>query len=286
MNNAAQSETKHPSDFSGVVAICVALCISMFVGFLAGNRELPARHSHAEICSQDLASDECIALRAARATEEATFISKWLLWITAGSFLASTSALIALFSTYRQGQVALRVAAEANRISDRNGQAQARAYVVLQSVNGKLSIESHERVRLSIELLFHNSGLSPALRLKNLSVINLQVHSSDGSTEEVTAGEEFDLSESHWQHDVGAGQSWSPIATSWILPNGAAIYKLICQDETFIAATVKTVFQYEDVFGVFHKETACFQGRIERVDPNGPYTRLDRGPDDSLDQHA
>ncbi|PLS19803.1 hypothetical protein C0U40_19975 [Amylibacter cionae] len=230
--------------------------------------------------------EQCIALRAARATEEATFISKWLLWVTAGSLLASTSALIALYFTYRQGQYALRVAGTANRISDRNGQAQARAYVVLQSVEGNLSIESHERVRLSVKLLFHNSGLSPALRLKTLSVVSLAVHKGDESVQGVTAGEEFDLSESHWQQDIGAGQSWSPIGTSWILPKGAEIYSLICHNEAFNAVIVKTLFQYEDVFGVFHKETACFQGHIAHVDPGGTYTMLERGPDDVYDQQA
>jgi hypothetical protein len=258
----------------------------MFAGFLAGNSELPARHSDVDICSQDLSLDQCISLRAASATEEATLVSKWLLWIAAGSFLASTSALIALYFTFRQGQLALGVAAEANRISDRNAQAQARAYVVLQSVAGNLSIRSHERIWLSAELVFHNSGLSPALRLKTISVASLHVHDRDGSADGVTVGEQFDLSESHWQQDIAAGQSWTPVGTNWILPNEGKLYDMIIRDGALNAVTVKTIFQYEDVFGRLYKETACFQGCIERVDPGGPYLMLERGPDDIFDKHA
>ncbi|GLO70050.1 hypothetical protein MACH17_15670 [Phaeobacter inhibens] len=286
MNKIIQAETGRASDFSGLMAISTSLCISMFAGFVVGSNDFLDRSSIFESCNRDLSLDQCISLRATIATEEATSISKWLLWIAAGSFVASTSALMALFFTYRQGQFALKFAREANQISDRNAQAQARAYLVLQSVGGKVFIEFHNRVRLSICLNFHNSGLSPALRVKTLSIASLHVADGNGASVEVVAGEEFDLSDSHWQQDIGAGQSWEPIATSWILANGVEIHDLICKGGAYNAVTVKTSFQYEDVFGMLHKETACFQGIINHGGPDDPYTVLERGPDDIFDRHA
>ena len=112
---------------------------------------------------------DCIALRSAVATEQATLTAQWSLLIAVGSLCASSAALLGLISAFKQGQRTIGIATDANRIAMEYGRAQARAYVVVQSVEAKLS----ELGDLTAKVTFQNSGASPARRLASRTVPRL-----------------------------------------------------------------------------------------------------------------
>lgn len=274
-----------PSDAAGIIGISVALGIAILAGFLVGSVQLASELMPSEICSDGLAIEQCSALRSAIAAEDTALIAKWMLWVTTAALLASNLALLALFLTYKQGQRALRVAQDANTVSERNGHAQARAYLVLEEVSARLQPHTNKvgSAFLLYEPVFFNSGMSPALRVRHSCQAKLLLVFGEDSRETVVVGADFDPSLSHWQKDVPAGQS-RPDREGLELPKSDTDYQSLFELAQFIAVTIRLKFEYLDVFGHQHCEVACFQGRIKSVSSSQPLNKLNRGPDDAFEK--
>jgi hypothetical protein len=224
---------------------------------------------------------DCIALRSAVATEAATSIARWTLWLSAGSLVVSAFAVVGLLSAYRQGQHTIAVATDANRIAMENGQAQARAYIVVQSVECRLTPQG----QLTTRVTFQNSGLSPARRLRWLYNAHLFVALGENEERSLTLGDEPDLMRSHWRQDIASGECWLSTPLALRRPTDPDLGAQL-EQAVFLAATVKVEAAYEDVFGIMHRETACFQGRVHVGAADDPYNILERAHDEVFDQHA
>lgn len=157
-----------------LLGITLALTLAIGIGFLMGQQTPSAPDDMSTICRHlppKSVTADCVALRSAVATEGATSVAQWALWVSFGSLVASTSALIGLIIAFTQGQRTIALATDSNRIALENGQTQARAYVVVQSVECQLS----EHGQLTTRVKFQNSGLSPARRLRWLYNAHLVV---------------------------------------------------------------------------------------------------------------
>lgn len=266
------------------LGITLALTLAIGIGFLIGQQTPPAPDDMSAICRklpEAIKSSDCIALRSAVAAEAATSISRWALWLSFGTLLASTMALIGLIIAFRQGQRTIALATDANRIAMENGQAQARAYVVVQAVECKLGADG----RLTTRVKFQNSGLSPARRLRWLYNARLAVEHGEARRQTVTIGDEPDLEKSHWRQDIPSGKTWTSSPLSLRRIDDAALAAPI-EKAVFIAVTVKIVADYQDVFGIVHRENACFQGRLNVGQDERDYAALERANDLVFDEPA
>lgn len=281
------SKTNNSPRYDWVVftlAATLALTLAIGIGFLAGQKAPLSRDNISANCQfmdQELAPPECIALRSTVAAEAATSISRWGLWVSFGSLVASSGALIGLIIAFRQGNRTIMLATEANRIAIESGQTQARAYVVVQSVECRLD----ERGQLTTRVKFQNSGLSPARRLRWQYSANLHIVIDKDNQRRLMLGEEPDLDKTHWQQDIPSAETWTSGPTGLLRPENPEVRALLHQAE-FIAATIKIVTDYQDVFGTTHREVACFQGRADPARNDAPYSELDRGPDDVFDEQV
>lgn len=266
-----------------ILGITLALALAIGIGFLMGQQTPAAPDDMSVICRQlpsKGAISDCVALRSAVATEEAALVARWALWVSFGSLVATAGALIGLIIAFTQGQRNIALAMDANRIAMENGQAQARAYVVVQSVECQLN----EHGRLTTRVKFQNSGLSPARRLRWLYNANLVTIAGDNQQRSLTLGDEPDLDRSHWRQDIPSGGSWTSIPLALRQRNDPEISDLI--EAVFIAVTVKVVADYQDVFGTTHREIACFQGRLDLAPADAPYIELERAHDAAFDEEA
>ncbi len=105
-------------------------------------------------------ADLCAQWRAAIAAEKAADAAAFSNTLSIIGAVLSAVGLGALLVTIRQGRRALRRAAKANRIAQRIGEAQTRAYLTISNVEG-----FHSRNGISIEITVQNSGQSPALEV-------------------------------------------------------------------------------------------------------------------------
>lgn len=267
-----------------ILGITLALTLAIGIGFLMGQQTSAAPDDMSVVCRQ-LASKgttaDCIALRSAVATEEATSVARWALWVSFGSLVATAVALIGLIIAFTQGQRNIALAMDANRIAMENGQAQARAYVVVQSVECQLNEHGH----LTTKVKFQNSGLSPARRLRWLYNAHLVAIDGENQRRSLTLSDEPDLDRSHWRQDIPSGGSWMSIPLALRQRNDPEVSDLVYQ-AVFIAVTVKVVADYQDVFGTTHREIACFQGRVDPAPADAPYTELERAHDGVFDEQA
>lgn len=273
----------HESVITPLLGITLALVITIGIGFLMGQQSPTTQGNIAATCrelSNEHLTANCLALRSTVATEEATSISRWSLWVSFGSLLASAGALGGLIFAFLQGQRTIILAAQANQIASENNRAQARAYVVVQSVECNLD----KRGRLTTIAKFQNSGLSPARRLRWHYNARLDIDANDHERQSLTLGTEPDLDKSHWRRDIASAQDWLSTPTSLTTPTESDVD--VIKRAEFIAVTVKIVADYQDVFGTTHKETACFQGRLEAASTDSNYTELDRALDSIFDDQA
>lgn len=267
-----------------ILGITLALALAIGIGFLMGQQTPAAPDDMSVLCRQlpsKGATSDCIALRSAVATEEAGSIARWALWVSFGALVATAGALIGLIIAFTQGQRNIALAMDANRIATENGQAQARAYVVVQSVECQLNEHGHLMTRVR----FQNSGLSPARRLRWLYNARLVTIAGDNQQLSLTLSEEPDLDRSHWRQDIPSGASWTSNPLGLGRHDDAEVSDSINQAE-FIAVTVKVVADYQDVFGTTHRENACFQGRVDIAPADAPYAELKRAHDGAFDEQA
>ncbi|WP_307117601.1 hypothetical protein [Sphingomonas kyeonggiensis] len=90
-----------------ILGISLALTIAIGIGFLMGQQTPPAPDDMSAICGHLPGKDrwaDCTALRSAIATEGATTVARWALWLSFGSLAASGAALIGLIIAFMQGQ--------------------------------------------------------------------------------------------------------------------------------------------------------------------------------------
>jgi hypothetical protein len=262
-----------------ILAITLAVAVTIGVWFLVGRQSLHAPDHVSNVCQhlQRGKISDCIALRSAVAAEEGISIARWSLWLTFGSLVASSFALIGLIFAFLQGQRTVALAAAANRIATENSRVQARAYVVVQSVECQLG----EHGQLKTRVKFQNSGLSPARRLRWLYNAHLAVTYAEGEGRGLVLGTEPELEKSHWRQDIPSAEAWTSASLALRHGNDAEVAALL-EGAVFIAVTVKVVADYEDVFGTSHREVACFQGRLARA--AGRYNELERAQDDVFDE--
>ncbi|TNB46834.1 hypothetical protein FF124_14850 [Martelella lutilitoris] len=258
-----------------VLGFAIAICV-WFLNWL--QTPLTGSDFH-QVCGQlpegSLAAD-CIALRSTIATERAAVSAERALWVSFGSMLVGVASIFGLLFVWLQGRGAIELAAEANRITLENGQAQARAYVVIQSVECQLNQQGHLVTRVG----FHNSGLSPARGVRWLFQAKLNIVPEGQEPLCLEMGAEPNLEKSHWRQDISAGVSWVSRPHGLLVSEKSDVIDTI-NDAVFIAATIKIMADYADVFGVRHDEVACFQGRIALADQ--PYSNLDRAHDSACD---
>jgi len=267
-----------------LLGITLALTLAIGIGFLMGQQTPPAPDDMSAICRhlpQKGVTADCIALRSAVATEGATSIARWALWVSFGSLVASTFALIGLIIAFTQGQRTIALAIDSNRIAMENGQTQVRAYVVIQSVECQLS----ERGQLTTKVKFQNSGLSPARRLRWLYNAQLVIVGVENDQRSLTLSEEPDLEKSHWQQDIPSAATWTSVPLALRQLNDPEVNALINQ-AVFIAVTVKVVADYQDVFGITHREIACFQGRVNPAPAEAHCAELERADEGAFDEQA
>lgn len=266
-------ETVEPDWVIPTLGITLALSLAIGIGFLLGQQIAASPGELSTLCQESL-SPECSALRSAVATESATVIATWSLWLSCGSFLVGAGALIGLIVAFVHGQRTIAAATDANRIAIENGQAQARAYVVIQSVEAQLDEDGHLVARVN----FQNSGLSPARCLRWLYNARLDLVMDTNDRHVETLGAEPDLDGSNWQQDIPSGQLWTSLPLR-LRDSHKPNFRTLIEDAQFIAANLRIVFDYQDVFGVSHLESANFQGRLT-FDPHHPrYDQLHRGAD-------
>lgn len=266
------------------LGITLALTLAIGIGFLMGQQISAGPDDASTICRQlpkNALMADCIALRSAVATEGATSIARWGLWLSFGSVVASSVALIGLIIAFRQGQRTIAIATDANRIAMENGQTQARAYVVVQSVEARLS----EHGYLTTRVKFQNSGLSPARRLRWLYNAHLVAVCGENEQRSLTLSDEPDLDKSHWRQDIPSAASWTSVPLALRQPNDPEVSNLINQ-AVFTVVTVKIVADYQDVFGTTHREIACFQGRVDPAPADAPYAELERVHDCVFDEQT
>ncbi|TCS67191.1 hypothetical protein EDD52_101286 [Primorskyibacter sedentarius] len=256
-----------------VLGIAMALAIAIGCGFLIGQQAPTVTADVSTICEGEQIA-ECAALRSAVATEQATWISQWALWVSFGTLVAGIGALGGLITAYSHGRRTIKLALDANRISMQNNQSQARAYVVVQAVECRLDGQG----RLSTRVQFQNSGLTPARQLRWLHGADLNIVSKESEQISFRVGDEPDPDNSHWRRDIPSAETWTTTPVGLPEPDYPEISSLIAE-AVFIAATVKIVADYEDVFGVSHRETACFQGRVVFEVHNSDYCELERAHD-------
>lgn len=267
-----------------ILGIVIALTIAIGLGFLAGQQTPSPPDDMSAVCralKQSGVTSDCIALRSAVANEGATSAARWALWLAFGSLIAGTFALIGLMVAYSEGRRTITLATEANRIAMENGQAQARAYVVVQSVECRLD----EHGQIAARVKFRNSGLSPARRLRWLYNAHLTVVEREDKQRELTLGDEPDLEKSHWRQDIPSADSWKSGALALRRVSDPEIIASIKQ-AVFLAVTVKVVADYQDVFGTTHREIACFQGRAVLGTSEKNYSELERAHDGVFDQQT
>lgn len=267
-----------------ILGITLALALAIGIGFLVGQQTPAAPDDMSVLCRQlpsDGATADCIALRSAVAAEEAASVARWALWVSFGSLVATAGALIGLISAFTQGQRNIALATDANRIAMENGQAQARAYVVVQSVECQLNKQGH----LTSRVKFQNSGLSPARRLRWL--YNARLVAVDGKNQErsLMLSGEPDLDRSHWRQDIPSGGTWMSTPLALRQRNDPEISDFM-NHAVFIALAVKVVADYQDVFGATHREIACFQGRVDLASADTHFAELERAHDGVFDQQA
>jgi hypothetical protein len=188
--------------------------------------------------------------------------------------------MVGLIIAFRQGQRNITLATDANRIAVENGQTQARAYVVVHSVECQLS----EHGQLTTRVTFQNSGLSPARRLRWLYNAHLMIY-GENERRSLTLGDEPDLEKSHWRQDIPSGQTWTSVPLALRQQNDLEVSAEISH-AAFFAVTVKIVADYQDVFGITHLEIACFQGRVVPAPADRPYADLERAHDGVFDEQA
>lgn len=259
--------------------ITLALTLAIGIGFLAGQLAPARPDAMAAICSnlpKEGLTANCIALRSTVATEGATQVARWGIWISVGSLVASGGALIGLIFAFLQGQRGIALAIEANAIAADIGKAQARAFVVVHRVECKLNAAG----QIVTKATFHNSGQSPARRLRWLyNAALVTIH--DDEQHCFVLGDEPDLERSHWRHDVPAAASFTSLPLAVGVRQDSQIAEAL-EKALMIPLTVKIVADYEDVFGEKHQEVACFQGSVSLSGSVGVYTDLDHAPDDSF----
>lgn len=262
-----------------ILVMTFALTLAIGIGFLAGHYIPSASDDMSEIC-RNLPKKgpmaDCIALRSAVATEQATLTAQWSLLIAVGSLCASSAALLGLISAFKQGQRTIGIATDANRIAMEYGRAQARAYVVVQSVEAKLS----ELGDLTAKVTFQNSGASPARRLRWLYNAHIVAVYGDNTQRGMMLGDEPDLERSHWRQDIPSADSWTSSPLGLRSQDGVAA---LLEKATFIAITIKVVADFQDVFGETHREIACFEGRVNPSERDASYTALHSAHDNALD---
>ena len=156
------------------------------------------------------------------------------------------------------------------------GRAQARAYVVVQSVEAKLS----ELGDLTAKVTFQNSGASPARRLRWLYNAHIVAVYGDNTQRGMMLGDEPDLERSHWRQDIPSADSWTSSPLGLRSQDGVAA---LLEKATFIAITIKVVADFQDVFGETHREIACFEGRVNPSERDASYTALHSAHDNALD---
>src|SRR5205085_410098 len=132
---------------------------------------------------------------------------------------------------------------------------------------------------------FQNSGLSPARRLRWLYNAHLLAVYGENQQRGLTLSDEPDLDRSHWRQDIPSAGSWTSTPLALRHHNDPEVGDLINQ-AVFIAVTVKIVADYENVFGTLHRETASFQGRVDRAPVGDPYAQLERAHDGAFDEYA
>lgn len=252
-------ETKpfHIDWFMPVLAISLALTIAIGVGFLFGHGLRPVSDNSLAACGplhSKTSQADCLALRSVEAAEASVRISGLALWVSFGSWMSSAAALIGLYMAYVQGQRTLRLANEANRISLESSQAQARAYVVIQSVECRLN----EKGGFSVKTSFQNSGQTPARQVRWSYKAHLDLVLDSEDVLRVVASDDFALEKTHWRQDIASMETWVTTPTSCLPFPVETTAKL--SDAKFIAVTVTIQFDYLDVFGVTHLETGRFQG--------------------------
>src|SRR3989344_473327 len=264
------------------LAITLALTLAIGIVFLNGQQSPQIAEGMAKMCralpQKDLTAN-CIALRSAVATEGAVMTARLGLWISFGSLVASSAAFFGLIIAFQQGQRAMAIASAANLIAQESGQAQARAYVVIQSVDCALS----ETGRLTTRPTFQNSGLSPARQLRWLYAARLDLTKAGNEQRSFMLGLEPDLDTSHWRQDIPSSISWTANPLSLRDQNDPEIAHWIAE-AVFIAVTVKVVTDYQDVFGLKHREIACFQGRGKSSAAGDAFVPLQRAPDEVFEQ--
>jgi hypothetical protein len=265
-----------------ILGFTFALTLAIGIGFLIGQETPPTPDDMSVIC-QHLpprgATLDCIALRSAVATEEATSVARWALWVSFGSLVATAGALVGLIIAFAQGQRNIALATDANRIAMENSQTQARAYVVVQSVECQLN----ENGQLTARVKFQNSGLSPARGLRWLFNASLVAAYGDNQQRSLRLSDEPNLDSSHWRQDIPSAESWT--STPLALRQHPEVGDLINQ-AVFIAVTVKILADYQDVFGTTHREIACFQGRVNPAPADAAYHKLERAHDRVFDEQA
>ncbi|MBB4152095.1 hypothetical protein [Sphingobium scionense] len=100
-----------------ILVMTFALTLAIGIGFLAGYYIPSASDDMSEICRnlpKKAPMADCIALRSAVATEQATSTAQWGLLIAVGSLCASSAALLGLISAFKQGQRTIGIATDAD----------------------------------------------------------------------------------------------------------------------------------------------------------------------------
>jgi hypothetical protein len=276
--------TTQPSQCEWIIptlGITLALTLAIGIAFLVGQQTPLAPDDMSAICRNLPKSGltaNCIALRSTVATEGATLIARWGIWISLGSLIASSGAIIGLIVAFMQGQRGIALATEANKIAVETAQTQARAYVVVEKVECKLDDDG----QFVTKVTFQNSGQSPARRLRWLYNAHLVIIDANDERRTFTIAEEPHLERSHWRQDVPAGQSWTshPLGL-----RGDKLPEIVdaLDQAAFVAATVKVVADYQDVFGATHHEIACFQERVNPSPQGDPFTVMIHAHDDALE---
>lgn len=264
------------------LSVALALTLAFGIGFLAGQERPRSKAEMSAVCERLPRKDRtanCIALRSALATEASATRAFWGNIVSFGALVGSTAALFGLIVTFRQGQRAIGLASDANDIARDIGRAQARAYVVIPSLACRLTSAGS----LTAIVKIHNSGASPARRLRWLYSAHVNAVSENGQNRSLVLGADRDLGRSHWRQDIGSAQTWTSTPLGVTGTSDAALASLV-DGAVLIALTAKVALTYEDVFGASHHEEASFQGLVEVGAADDPPTALQRAHDTAFDE--
>lgn len=186
--------------------------------------------------------------------------------------------LIGLALTLFYNGKALKVASSANELAREHGEAQVRAYLIIQDAACRLT----DNGQVTIQPRFSNSGQSPARQVRWLARAIIQWRDSDHHVRSAFSDKTMNLEQSVWRNEIAAHSSLQMTA---LAVNLLDIPNRFPETAEPCPTTIEIFVDYEDVFGNHHVTKACFLGLLKIRERANLHTNLlERASDDAYEK--